>query len=51
MVVLNPFITIDSFSSSLEELVENIDKANYKTLKNEFPDHWEILNKKNIFSI
>ena len=40
---------IDSYrilSRSLEELVENLDEDDLKILKKEFPDQWEILNKK-----
>ena len=33
-------------SSSLDKLVENLDESNFKFLKKEFPDNWNILNKK-----
>ena len=40
---------IDSYrflSSSLDELVQNLDEDDFKILKNKFPDKWQYLNKK-----
>ena len=40
---------IDSYrflSSSLDILVKNLDEDDFKTLKKEFPDKWQYLNRK-----
>ena len=40
---------IDSYrflSSSLDNLVKNLDEDDFKILKKEFPDKWQYLNKK-----
>ena len=43
---------IDSYrflSSSLDKLVKNLDEDDFKILKKEFPDNWNILNKKLVY--